>query len=116
MTRLQAALAVCGCVCLVTIATLEAQKIKSAPSADIAADAVFRDDSTDGLRSDGEATIACDNGSGPSRYCGGMHPTYSGLGPECSRIYFQSSSGDYSFRTQSSRCDVIDPDTPVGHD
>jgi hypothetical protein len=96
---------------LVTMAPLGAQKARPAASVDIAADAVLRDAVGDHLRSDGITSRACEGEASVSRYCGGAHATYPGLGPECSRISYASTSGDYSFRTQSSRCEV-DPANP----
>jgi hypothetical protein len=59
----------------------------------------------------------CSDGTGSGRYCGAPEPQvvgYSdgiqGVGPECSRIYYSTAQGDFSFRTRTSL--DCTPDTP----
>ena len=85
-------------------------------------DAVFADlTGVDRIRSDGyfSPPSACGKPGEESRYCGGtlFDPetglTYEGVGPECSRISY-ASSGDYSFRTISTKCATYPPVPDVG--
>ena len=99
-------------------AQMAAQKGKPTPTVTGGpSDAVFADVvGLDRIRSDGYPTALCGTGNAgeESRYCGGTFTdpetnlTYEGVGPECSRISYDS-KGTYSFRTISSKCETYPP-------